>query len=197
MLSCDKIINQQNNLIMNLLTSICFLVCAFTLNTESIPLFVDVFEGEPQSIHIKSTLNKWKCNNKDFIPIEIPKNSKGLIYSVRAVKKSDFSSPKTMLLQEVKSLSKKHNSKKIADYIEPDGTDRSFNLYFISGHENIQSFNNCGHYKYNEKFINKKSRTGYINTENINQETLYIGIENNYDLKNLRIIVEVVAVVDK
>ena len=181
---------------MNLITSICILVCSYTLNTESVPSFVDIFEDEPKSIHIKSTLNKWQCNNKQFIPIELPKNSKGIIYSVRAVKKSDFKSPQKMLLDEVKYLSKKHESTKIADYINPNGTNRSFNLYLMSGHENIQSFNNCGHYKYHEKFINNKSRTGYLNTENIDQETIYFGIENNNDLKNLRIIVEVVAVVN-
>ena len=75
---------------MNLITSICFLVCSYTLTTESVPSFVDVFAGEPQSIHIKSTLNKWQCNNKEFIPIELPKNAKGIIYSVRTVKKSNF-----------------------------------------------------------------------------------------------------------
>lgn len=180
---------------MNLITSICILVCSYTLNTETIPSLVNIFEDEPQSIHIKSTLNKWQCNNKDFIPIEIPKNSKGLIYSVRAVKKSEFKSPENMLIDEVKYLSKKYRPTNIADYIKPNSTNRSFNLYLISGNENIQSFNNCGHYKYQEKFINNKSRTGYINTENIDQETLYIGIENNYDLKNLRVIIEVVAVV--
>ena len=100
-----------------------------------------------------------------------------------------------MLLKEVKLLSEKHKPTRIADYIDPNGTNRSFNLYLISGNKNIQSFNNCGHYKYNERFINNKSRTGYINTENMDQETLYFGIENNNDLKNLRIIVEVVAIV--
>ncbi|MFK7773475.1 MAG: hypothetical protein AB8F94_15100 [Saprospiraceae bacterium] len=180
---------------MNFITSICFLICSFALNTESVPSFVDVFEDETKSIHIKSTLNKWQCNNKDFIPIDLPKNSKGIIYSVRAVKKSDFKSPQKMLLDEVKYLSKKHDPTKIADYINPNSTNRSFNLYLMSGNENIQSFNNCGSYNYNEKFINNKSRSGYISTENMDQETLYFGIENNHDLKNLRIIVEVVAIV--
>ena len=133
---------------MNFITSICILVCSYNLNTKTIPSFVNVFEDEPKSIHIKSNLNKWKCNNKDFIPIELPKNSKGIIYSVRAVKKSDFSSPEKTLLKEVKSLANKHNPTKIADYIDPNGTDRSFNLYLISGNENIHGFNNCEHYKY-------------------------------------------------
>ncbi len=178
---------------MNLITSICFLVCSYTLTTESVPSFVDVFAGEPQSIHIKSTLNKWQCNNKEFIPIELPKNAKGIIYSVRTVKKSNFKSPQKELFKEVKSLSEKYDPTNIADYIKPNGTNRSFNLYLINGHENVQSFNNCGHYKYTEKFINKKSRTGYLNTENM-EETIYFGIENNNDLKNLRVIVEVVAI---
>lgn len=180
---------------MNLITSICILVCSYTLITESVPSFVNVFEDEPKGIHIKSTLNKRICNNKDFIPIEIPKNSKGLIYSVRAVKKSEFKSPKKMLLDEVKYLSKNYKPINIAHYINLNSTNRGFNLYIMKGYNNIQSFNNCGHYKYNEKYINKKFRTGYINTENMDQETLYFGIENNHDLRNLRIIVEAVAIV--
>ena len=68
-------------------------------------------------------------------------------------------------------------------------------LLLINGNKNIQEFNNCGSYKYQEKFINNKSRAGYLSTENIDQGTIYFGIENNNDLKNLRVIVEVVAIV--
>lgn len=180
---------------MNFITTLCLLISSYTLNTESVPSFVDVFEGEPKSIHIKSTLNKWQCNNKEFVPIQLPKNSKGIIYSVRTVKKSNFKSPQKTLLKEVDFLSEKYDPTQIADYIKPAGTNRSFNLYLINGNKNIQEFNNCGSYKYQEKFINDKSRVGYLSTENIDQETIYIGIENNNDLKNLRIIVEAVAVV--
>ncbi len=180
---------------MNFITSLCFLICSYTLNTESVPSFIEVFEDEPKSIHIKSTLKKWECNNKEFIPIELPENSKGIIYSVRTVKKSNFKSPQKTLLKEVDFLSKKYEPTKIVDYIKPDGTNQSFNLYLINGNENIQAFNNCGSYYYQEKFINNKSRAGYLSTEDIDQETIYLGIENNNDLKNLRIIVEVVAIV--
>lgn len=112
------------------------MVCSYALNTESVPSFVNVFDDEPKSIYIKSTLNKWQCNNKEFIPIELSKNSKGIIYSVRAVKKSDFKTPQKMLLNEVKNLFLKKLAK-IADYINPNGTNRSFNLYLMSGNENI------------------------------------------------------------
>lgn len=170
-----------------------FLFCFISLDVVGQYSFVDITK-EAQALHIKSTLNKKECNNKTYLPIEIPKNSKGLIYSIRAVDKSDFKSPKSTLLNEVKKLSKKHDSSKIADYIIAQGTARNFNLYLIEGNKHIQSFNNCGHYEYIEKYIGTKSRAGYIDTEKID-DTFYLGIENNQDLKNLRVIIEVIAVV--
>lgn len=182
---------------MKSIASIFILIFSYSLQADSGLSFVDVLKDDAKSIQIKSTLITAQCNNKDYIPIELPKNAKGVIYSVRAVKKSNLKATPNMLLKEVKALADKFEPSKIADYITPKGTNRSFNMYLITGKKNIQSFNNCGYYNYKEKFIDTKSRVAYLSTETIDQKTLYIGIENNTDLKHLSIIVEVVAIVQE
>jgi hypothetical protein len=181
---------------MKFLTLLCITLGLLSFSSGQSGSYIDLF-GEPQTVEIKATLNKSKCNNKAFIPVELPEKAKGIIYSIKAVPKAAFKATEASLLEEVKALSTKHEYSKVADYLLPGGTQKSFNFYLINGKENIESFNNCGHYYYNQKFIHTKSRTGYLDCSQFGEDTLYIGIENANDLQNLRLIVEVVAVVEK
>ena len=179
---------------MKSIITICLFLFFFISNTIAQASFVEVFD-EPKGVLINATLNKADCNNKAYVPLDLPENTKGVIYAVTAVNKSAYEAPEKKLLEEVIAVRSKNDPSKISDYLVPEGTQRTFNFYIIKGKENIKSFYDCGSYKYQEKFIDTKSLTGYINIENSNGEALYLGIENNQDLKNLRLIIEAVAVV--
>lgn len=153
--------------------------------------FINVFET-PQIVEINRTLNKKDCNNKFYIPVDLPKGSKGWIYSITTITKNEVENPQNMLYAKVLSLANKHEASKLPDFINHNNGKRDFNLYILPKKKNAESFFNCGYYEYIEKHINTKSRTAYI--KHSNDDTVYIGIENNRDLKSLKLKVEVVAV---
>jgi hypothetical protein len=174
-------------------SALCF---AFT--PIQTPIYVDLFES-PQIVEISATLNKGKCNNKAFVAIDLPEDAKGWIYSVSAISKKDLADPKKQLHQKVLELADDHDSEHIVDFIYENqnissGRKKSpaFNLYVLPGKENVESFYNCGCYKYIEKHIRTKPRSGYL--ENKSGETVYIGIESDRDLSNLRLQIEAVAI---
>lgn len=175
---------------LSLLIAMAIAFC--NINSKETYTLVPLFET-PQIIEIKATLNKSACNNKAYIPIDLPKNADGWIYSITAIKKSEMESPKTVLPEQLEKYISKYDADQLADFIPYNASNRSFNLYLLPGKENVSSFNNCGHYKYTEKYIDTKSRSGFI--KNTGDETMYIGIENNRDLKTLRLKIEAVAIV--
>lgn len=179
---------------MKLIASFVLLLFSFTSFYGPQQSLKEVFK-EPKTILIKSTLNKSPCNNKAYIPIEVPKKSVGLIYSIKTVRKSEYKNPKKELLSQLQSLDQEHEAAKLANFLVVEGTQRNFNYYTLSDLKNVNAFNNCGQYNYDEKFINTKSQTGYLSVDN-NQEVFYLGIENNRDMKNLRLVIEVVAVLN-
>ena len=149
--------------------------------------------SDPQLVEISATLRFDKCNNKAYIPVELPPSAKGWIYSITAIRKQEASAPKPHLLEQIQRLSKNHKVEAIADFIVLTGKMPTFNLYILNGKDEAESFFNCGSYKYIEKYIGTKSRSAYI--ENDRKETYYIGIESDNDLKNLRLKIEAVAVI--
>ena len=146
----------------------------------------------PQIVDIKPSLNVRKCNNKMYIPIALPQHAKGWIYSVTAISKQEVNSPKAVLLDQLLNLSHKYNPTKAVDFIPASKKPKEFNLYILQGKENAESFYNCNCYKYDEKHIRTKSRSGYIPATG--EATYYLGIERDNDWKNLRLKVEAVAV---
>ena len=176
-----------------------FLLCIFSLlstlmiTSVNENQFINVFE-QPQVIELTATFNKSACNNKAYVAIDLPKNATGFIYSISPIGKKDSEVVENRLINKVNKLSKKHEANKIADYILPGKSNKSFNLYFMQESKNVQSFFNCGCYKYVEKHIRTKMRTGYVESIN-NEEPFYIGIEKIKDLKRLNLKLEVVAVV--
>lgn len=169
-----------------------FLVSLLFSITEDHYAYTNIFD-EPQIIKFDITLNTNKCNNKAFIPIDLPQGAEGWIYSITTANKSETKNPKETLLPQVQKLADNKEPSTITDFINTQSSNKSFNLYIIEGKEHIESFNNCGYYKYIEKYIDTKSRSGYLEKKD-NQETMYIGIENNKDLKSLRLKIEAVAV---
>ena len=170
-----------------------FFVTAFCAAFTSIQpsTFENVFES-PQIIEIGATLKFNHCNNKAYVPIDLPSGASGFIYSISGVSKSEIKKPQSQLLNQVKELATNHEPSKIADFIRPDKKSKHFSLYILPGKENTESFFNCGCYKYIEKHENTKARSGYI--KNTYKDTIFIGIEGVHDLSNLRLKIEVVAV---
>lgn len=165
------------------------------LSFSSSSSFVEIFD-KPEVIVIDATLNTSECNNKAYVPLEIPKTCTGLIYSVNVVDRAEAKSPSRTLLNEVSSLSEKYEPSKIADYLVPSEANRAFNFYIIPSKKHIESFNNCGYFEHYEKYVGTKSKASYFDLKDRGQETIYIGIENPNNLKSLRVVIEAVAVVE-
>ncbi len=165
------------------------------LSFSSLSSFVEIFD-KPEVIVIDATLNTLKCNNKAYVPLEIPKTCTGLIYSVNVADRAEAKSPSKALLNEVSLLSEKYEPSKIADYLVPSKSNREFNFYIIPSKKHIESFNNCGYFEHYEKSISTKSKTSYFHLKDRGQETIYFGIESPNDLKSLRVVIEAVAIVE-
>lgn len=181
----------KNLILLFVLAIICPSFVASDLPNEG--KFINVFET-PQIVEIGKTLRLNKCNNKYYVPVALPKNAKGWIYSVTTISKNEVAEPQSALFEEVLGLADKHEPSKVADFITHKERERDFNFYILQEKDNAESFFNCGCYKYVQKYIGTKSRSAYV--EKSNDETFYIAIENNKDLKNLRLKIEVVAVVE-
>jgi len=172
-----------------------FFVLLATSFTQAQFSFVEVFDA-PESVQVKATLKCGQCTNKAYVPVSVPKNAEGIIYSVKVVNRSEFDTPSKSLMSEVKTLSRKHEATDVADYLLPKGANKNFNLYLITEKENIDGFSACKFFYRKDKFIGTKSRAGYISTEEIGDRPFYIGIENGGNLQGLRVVVEAVAVVN-
>ena len=171
-----------------LIISIMTTALSFTTQQDQ---FISLFD-QPQLIEIDATIRINKCNNKAYIPIDLPLHTKGWIYSIVPIRKKEISSIKGTLLQEVQALAKNHASEKIPDFLTPAKNNHEFNFYIIKGKEHVESFYNCGYYEYIEKYINTKARKGYVKYGG--NASFYIGFENAKDAKNLRLKIEAVAV---
>lgn len=155
--------------------------------------FVNLFEV-PKNVHINSTLNINACNNKAYLPLELPKGAKGFIYSVKSVGKSKKDEPKSNLINNVKKLSAKYDASQVSDFIEMEGNQKEFNLYIIEEKSNIMAFYNCGGYHYLNKYINTKSRSGFVELKDNEPTSIYFGIENPRNLSSVNLEIEVVAI---
>ena len=99
-LSCAK------HKIMKASTIFCISATLIFLSFSSSSSFVEIFD-KPEVIVIDATLNTSKCNNKAYVPLEIPKTYTGLIYSVNVIDRAGAKSPSKTLLNEISSLSEK------------------------------------------------------------------------------------------
>ena len=176
-----------------------FLVAIFAFNfLQAQEKLVAVFE-EPmiQKLNpIFFDLELGKGNAKSVIPITLPENCKGWYYTVTITGKNQFIQEEPYLLSALNRFKEQSNvaSARLVNQVNVDRTSRTSNIYLIDGHEEAQSFLNYQHYTYLKKFCHTKSRVGYV--ENDSKKDYFIGIENPYELKGLKVKVEVVALVD-
>ena len=137
-----------------------------------------------------------KGNAKSIIPVTLPENCKGWYYTVTITKKNKSINESPRLLQ-VLNQSKEQSAAptaRLVNQVSVDRTPRVANVYIIDGHKDAQSFANYQCYTYLEKYCNTKSRVGYV--ENDTKRDYFIGIENPYELKGLKVKIEVVALVE-
>jgi len=87
-------------------TIFCILATIIFLSFSSSSSFVEIFD-KPEVIVIDATLNTLKCNNKAYVPLEIPKTYTGLIYSVNVIDGAGAKSSSKTLLNEISSQSEK------------------------------------------------------------------------------------------
>jgi len=179
--------------------NLLFLVAIFAFNfLQAQENFVPVFE-EPVIKKLNPIffdLELGKGNAKSIIPITLPENCKGWYYTVTITKKNKPVNEKPHLLQALNQSKEESTvpTARLVNQLNVDRTARVSNVYIIDGHKDAQSFLNYQFYTYLEKFCNTKSRVGYI--ENDQKRDYFIGIENPYELKGVKVKVEVVALVE-
>jgi len=175
----------------NILTVFLAIGICFAFSSTDNESFISVFDT-PQIIELDATLNMADCNNKAFLPIDLPKGAKGLIYTINVVSKADTREAKNQLINHIKKHSQTHQPSEMVALIKQNKSNKSFNFYILPGKENKDGFYNCGHYKYLEKHIDTKSRAAFI--DGLPKEEIIFGIEKSQDLQNLKLSIEVVAI---
>ena len=180
--------------------NLLFLVTIFAFNfLQAQETLVAVFE-EPmiQKLNpIFFDLELGKGDAKSITPITLPENCKGWYYTITVTGKNKSIKEEPYLLAALNQFKEQSNlpTARLVNQVNVKRTARVSNIYIIDGHEDAQSFLNYQHYTYLKKFCNTKSRVGYV--ENDNKKDYFIGIENPYELKGLKVKIEVVALVDK
>lgn len=171
-----------------------FLTCSINAQEN----FVNVFE-EPHIEKLSSIiwdLELKKGNAKSVIPVNLPENCKGWYYSITIAGKNKYLKEDNQL---IKQLISQHQATgmsggRLANHLSAERSGKASNIYIVDGSENARSFVNYYSYTYLEKHIETKSMTGYM--ENDQQKDYFIGIENPYDLKGVKVKVEVVALME-
>lgn len=182
----------KNTATMKNLIFVLVLTCTTTcqiLSQDS--SYENVFETQ-MVIDMKATPFSQKCNNKAVVPIDLPATADGWFYKINISPRHRSVESDETLLASVEGLSSTKSHNEIIDFIMPEETKRTANIYILMGKEHADSFSNCGCYEYIEKHIDTKSRTGYLPKRA--GGTYYLGIERNSDMKGIQVSVEVVAV---
>lgn len=143
---------------------------------------------------MKATRTNCKdCNNKALVPVTLPENAKGWIYSITFAPRNKSLNQTGELLDQVVQIKSVDSLSDLDQYVKPQKTNRSSNIYILRGKESADSFSQCGFFYHHGKFIHSSSKVGYV--ENTEGETFYIGIERDSDWQGLQVKVEVVAVI--
>lgn len=153
--------------------------------------FVEVFD-EPEIISMGVTLLSSRCDNKAFVPINLPEGAKGWIYVVTIVMEEEDKTP--VLLAQANDLSAQHSVKAIPDFIHQNDVKRSkdVNLVILRSREVADRFYDCTYTDDSERYIPVSGRTGYV--ENTDGEPFFLGIEKYNNNRKLTLKVEVLAV---
>lgn len=171
-----------------------FFVWIFTISLSAQDYAFENILDVPEFIQMKANpLHGGTCDNKVVVPVSLPAEAKGFFYSVTFAPKSKKLDSGEELLDDVLVLSKQYPLEEIDDHIMPTRTKRDANLYILRGKEYADSFTQCCFFYHHGKYIESKSKSGYV--KNTDGETFYLGIERNSDWKGVQVKVELVAVI--
>ncbi len=158
--------------------------------------YTDLFEGSKTIVldGIFKDLNLKKGVAKMVVPVDLPKESKGFYYRITVLPKKVKQKQTNAqgLLTSIQAIADNKSNTEVVNQIDTYHSAMETNIYFLQGSKNADGLKNYGHYKYREKFIGYRSFSGYM--ENIKMDDFYIGVENKYELRGVKVILEVVAV---
>lgn len=177
------------------LSSVILLFCCFLftpgLVSAQSDTFVEVFD-EPEIVSMGVTLLSSRCDNKAFVPLNLPENAKGWIYVVTIVADEEDEAP--VLLAQARELSSQHSIESIPDFIHQNDVRRSkdVNLVILRSREVADKFYDCTYTNDPERYMPVSGRTGYV--ENTDGDPFFLGIEKYNSNRKLTVKVEVLAV---
>lgn len=153
--------------------------------------FVEVFD-EPQIVTMGVTWFSSRCDNKAFVPINLPEHAKGWIYVVTIVTEDEDKLP--VLLTQANELSAQYSVKAIPDFIHQNDVRRSkdVNLVILRSREVADRFYNCTYTDDSERYLPVSGRTGYV--DNTRGDPFFLGIEKYHNNRKVTVKVEVLAV---
>lgn len=176
--------------VLSMLSFFCLLFAPELVPAQS-DTFVEVFE-EPEIVSMGVTLLSSRCDNKAFVPINLPEDAKGWIYVVTIV-----TEPEDMiatLLPEARELRLQHDIETIPDFIHQNDVKRSqdVNLVLLRSREVADRFYDCTYTNDPVRYTPVSGRTGYV--ENTAGDPFFLGIEKYNSNRKLTVKVEVLAV---
>jgi hypothetical protein len=165
--------------------------CSISLRAQE---YFNAFESPRIEIlnAIVSDLELKRGTAKIAIPVTVPKDCEGWFYSITILPRTKGVAEEPELLEKVQVLSEQYDPQMIGEYLEVDQTGRTANVYLINGKEEADEFVNFQAFRSVENFIGTKSFTGYVKHKK--RKSYFIGIENPYEVKGLKVKVEVVGV---
>lgn len=164
---------------------------ASTLVAQDSLQVVEVFE-EPQIVTIGVTWLSSRCDNKAFVPINLPAGAKGWIYVVTIIDEDRQVLP--TLMNDVTSLLSQHDVEEVPAYIHQNEVkrNRDVNLVIIRSREVADKFYDCTYTDDPERYVLVSGRTGYV--ENTEGDPFFLGIEKYHNKRKVTVKVEVLAV---
>lgn len=169
----------------------CWLFLMPGLVSAQSDTFVEVFD-EPQIVTMGVTWFSSRCDNKAFVPINLPEHAKGWIYVVTIVTEDEDKLP--VLLTQANELSAQYSVKAIPDFIHQNDVRRSkdVNLVILRSREVADRFYNCTYTDDSERYLPVSGRTGYV--DNTRGDPFFLGIEKYHNNRKVTVKVEVLAV---
>lgn len=148
----------------------------------------------PESFQLNSLVKHFQFNGtgKIAIPIHIPKEAKGFLYSITIAPKKNKINDKSELLNSVKELQNRMEFQDIHNHIIPTKSKRKASIFLLQGKENAERLEQSKGCFYLEQYIDSPSRSGYL--ENNGKGNYFIGFESSHNLKEAHVKLEVVAV---
>lgn len=178
----------------SLITSIFFTVVALSFSMAQ-ETYVAVLDGTTMVnlSPIFVDLNLSKGNAKTAIPLKLPEGATACYYAITVLPKNKKAPDNMPLLDQVKQLNQSTDALAVGNLLQVPKTGRRTNVYILKGRENANGLENYQCFTYQEKYIEHHSFTGYLDATDFSE--FYIGLENAYELKGVKVKIEVVAVV--